>query len=414
MKKHTYKAKKVNQINWAQAKEQIAGGHAAMTVDIAKEKQYALLSTADGGVSVLWHWNHPEQTREVLTQLENLDCKLTVILESTGTYGDALRYQFRRSGFDIHQISAKRVFDAKEVYDGVPSLHDAKSVVVMTRLYREGLSKPWRESNETERNLAALRREYDLHQKPYQENQNRLEAYLMRHWPEVVSLLALDSVTLESLLIEYGSPEKIAEHAEEAAQKMKSWGRSMLKSDKVARIIHSATNTLGQPCNEAERRYLQEIALEMRHGRQQRANAKQSLESIVSADEGLSELGRLIGLVTTAVLISCRLDPRLYANARSFQKALGLNLKEKSSGRYQGKLKITKRGCSVVRRYLYYSALRLIKNNSVIKAWYLAKVDTRAKNKTVIALMRKLAKALWYVGRGQAFDANKLFTVVAA
>ncbi len=413
MKKHTYRAKKVNEINWAQAKEKIAGGHAAMTVDIAKEKQYALLSTADG-VSELWHWNHPMQTREVLTQLENLDCKLTVIMESTGTYGDALRYQFRRSGFDIHQISAKRVFDAKEVYDGVPSLHDAKSVVVMARLYREGLSMPWRESSDAERSLDALRREYDLHQKPYQQNQNRLEAYLMRHWPEVTSFLALDSVTLENLLIEYGSPEIVAENTEEAAEKMKGWGKSMLKSDKIVRILDSVANTLGQPCTEAERRYIQELALEMRHGRQQRAKAKQALEAIVNEDKGLTELGKLIGLVTTAVLISCRLDPRLYANARSYLKALGLNLKEKSSGQYQGKLKITKRGCSIVRRYLYFAALRLIHTDSVIKAWYLGKVDAKAKNKTVIALMRKLAKAIWYVGRGEPFDANKLFSVTAA
>lgn len=413
MKKHTYRAKKVNDINWVQLQEQIAGGEAALAVDIAKEKQYALLSTANG-VSELWHWDHPEQTREVLRRLEGLGCRITVIMESTGTYGDALRYQFRRSGFEIHQMSAKRVFDAKEVYDGVPSLHDAKSVVVITRLYRESLSLPWRESNEAERRMDALRREYDLHQSHYQRNQNRLEAYLSRHWPEVLYLLALDSVTLENLLIEYGSPANIAENPPVASQKMKAWGKSHLKDDKIIRILDSAVNTVGQPCLEAERRYLQALAKEMQHSRQQRQQVKQALEAMVNADKGLREIGLTIGLVTTAVLMSCRLDPRNYPNPRCFQKALGLNLKEKSSGRYQGQLKITKRGCSIVRRYLYFAALRLIKNDAVIKAWYQAKVNARAKNKTVIALMRKLAKALWHIGRGERFDANKLLTVIAA
>ena len=41
-------------------------------------------------------------------------------------------------------------------------------------------------------------------------------------------------------------------------------------------------------------------------------------------------------MVTTAVLFSCHLDPRKYDCARSYQKALGLNLKEKSSGRHVG------------------------------------------------------------------------------
>jgi transposase len=413
MKKHIYRTKKINAIDWIQMKEQLQGSAVVFAIDVAKEKQYALLANADSSVSELLSWNHPEQTREVLTHLENLACPLTVVMESTGTYGDALRYQFRYSGFEVNQISAKRVSDARELYDGVPSLHDAKSATVIMRLHRDGLSTPWRESNDTERELDALRREYDLHQSQYQRNKNRLEAYLSRHWPEVLPLLPLDSVTLERLLIEYGSPEQIAKNTEEASKNMRLWGKSQLKDEKIAVVIQSAVNTLGQPCIEAERRYLQALTAEMRHSRQQQKEVKDVLEATVKADTGLSKLTCVIGLITTAVLLSCRLDPRNFINARSFQKALGLNLKEKSSGRDIGRLKITKRGCSIVRRYLYFAALRLINNDPVVKAWYQQKVDARAKNKTIIALMRKLAKALWYVARGERFDATKLLSVTA-
>jgi len=410
MKKHTYRTKKVNDIDWAQLKERINANEAVFAIDIAKEKQFALLSTADDEVSQLVCWNHPEQTQELLAQLKNLGCPLTVVMESTGTYGDALRHQFRGLGFEVFQASAKRVSDAREIYDGVPSLHDAKAAVIITRLYRAGLTKLWRESTESERNLDALRREYDLHQSHYQRNQNRLESSLARHWPEILYLLSLDAVTLEGMLIEYGSPQRLAEDAQ-AAQKLKAWSKGMIQNDKIAQIIQSAEHTLGQPCLESERRYLQALAEEMRHSRQQQKQAKQALEAIVNADTGLKEIALTIGLVTTAVLLSSRLDPRHYTNARSFQKALGLNLKEKSSGRYVGQLKITKRGCSIVRRYLYFAALRLIKNDPLVKAWYQAKVDARAKNKTVIALMRKLAKALWHLALGERFDARKLLAV---
>jgi transposase len=413
MKKHIYRTKKINAIDWIQMKEQLRGSPVVLAIDVAKEKQYGLLVNADSSISELLSWNHPVQTREVLTHLESLACPLTVVMESTGTYGDALRYQFRCSGFEVNQISAKRVSDARELYDGVPSLHDAKSATVIMRLHREGLSTPWRESNDIERELDALRREYDLHQSQYQRNKNRLESYLSRHWPEVLPLLPLDSVTLESLLIEYGSPETIAKNAEEVAQNMHIWSKGQLKDEKIAVVIQSAVNTLGQPCIEAERRYLQALTAEMQHSRQQQKDVKEVLETTVKADTGLSKLTCVIGLVTTAVLLSCRLDPRNFKNAQSFQKALGLNLKEKSSGRYIGRLKITKRGCSIVRRYLYFAALRLINNDPVVKAWYQQKVDARAKNKTVIALMRKLAKALWYVARGERFDANKLLSVTA-
>ena len=413
MKKHIYRTKKINAIDWIQMKEQLQGSPVVFAIDVAKEKQYALLANADSSVSELLSWNHPEQTREVLTHLENLACPLTAVMESTGTYGDALRYQFRCSGFEVNQISAKRVSDARELYDGVPSLHDAKSATVIMRLHRDGLSIPWRESDDAERGLDALRREYDLHQSQYQRNKNRLEAYLSRHWPEVLPLLPLDSVTLESLLIEYGSPEQIAKNTEEAAKNMHLWSKNQLKNEKIAVVIQSAVNTLGQPCIDAERRYLQALTAEMRHSRQQQKEVKDILEATVKADTGLSKLASVIGLITTAVLLSCRLDPRNFRNARSFQKALGLNLKEKSSGRDVGRLKITKRGCSLARRYLYFAALRLINNDPVVKAWYQKKVDARAKNKTVIALMRKLAKALWHVARGERFDATKLLSVTA-
>src|SRR5450631_277634 len=413
MKKHIYRTKKINAIDWIQMKEQLQGSPVIFAIDVAKEKQYALLANADSSVSELLSWNHPEQTREVLTHLESLACPLTVVMESTGTYGDALRYQFRCSGFEVNQISAKRVSDARELYDGVPSLHDAKSATVIMRLHRDGLSIPWRESDDAERELDALRREYDLHQSQYQRNKNRLEAYLSRHWPEVLPLLPLDSVTLESLLIEYGSPEQIAKNTEEAAKNMHLWSKNQLKNEKIAAVIQSAVNTLGQPCIDAERRYLQALTAEMRHSRQQQKEVKDILEATVKADTGLSKLASVIGLITTAVLLSCRLDPRNFRNARSFQKALGLNLKEKSSGRDVGRLKITKRGCSMARRYLYFAALRLINNDPVVKAWYQKKVDARAKNKTVIALMRKLAKALWHVARGERFDATKLLSVTA-
>jgi len=420
MKKHTYRSKNVNKINFSKIKDELTPRlvgqveplePVTFAIDVAKEKQYALLSNTTGTVSELIWWNHPEQTGELLTALTTLECPIECVLESTGTYGDALRYQFRSCGFEIYQINAKRVSDAQEIYDGVPSLHDAKSATIITRLHQAGLSKLWIELSDDERTMNALRREYELHQSQYQRNQNRLEAYLSRHWPEALYLLSLDSVTLEKLLIEYGSPKGIAADAENAAQKMRLWGGHLLSDAKIEAVISSACNTLGQPCIESECRYLQALATEMQHSRLQQKQAKQALEEIIKSHDELSQLGTLIGWVTTAVLLSCHLDPRKYASARSYQKALGLNLKEKSSGRHVGQLKITKRGSSVARSYLYFAALRLIKSHAVVKAWYLNKVDPRAKNKTVIAVMRKLSKALWHVGRGEKFDATKLFTI---
>jgi transposase len=94
---------------------------------------------------------------------------------------------------------------------------------------------------------------------------------------------------------------------------------------------------------------------------------------------------------------------------------LGLNLKEKSSGKHQGQLKITKRGPGLARKYLYLAALRLIQNDPIVQCWYQRKVqrDGGHKGKAIVAIMRKLAKSLWHVARGRAFDSQALFNVRA-
>lgn len=411
MKKRTYRTKNVNKIDWLQLKTGLSGNEISLAIDIAKEYQYAVLADEESGVFESIRWQHPQQTPVLIDALKNLCCPVTVIMESTSTYGDALRYQFRARGFTIHQASAKRVHDASEVYDGVPSLHDAKSASILSRFYRDGLTKVWVELSEEERNLSALRREYEMHQSQYQRNQNRLEAYLSRHWPEVGVFLSLDSAALEGLLQQYGSAQIIAENAEQATREMRSRGGNLLSQEKIDKVISSASSTLGVPCTEAERAYMQALATEMGHSRQQKSRAKRALEAQVEGDSELEALSALLGRVTTAVMLSLNLDPRKYSCARTFQKAMGLNLREKSSGRYVGQLKLTKRGSAKARTYLYFAALRLLQNDVGVKQWYQTKLDPKVKMKTVIALMRKLSKAMWHVARGEKFNAQKLFNL---
>jgi len=411
MKKHTYRAQKVNSINWQQVKEQTLGEALVLAVDVAKSQQYALLTNQDHSKSWMMQWNHLEQTFYLLEQLKTLETPISVVMESTSTYGDSLRYQCRQAGFAIYQANAKKVHDAREIFDGVPSLHDAKSAWLIAKLHKDSITKLWSEPTNEERRMNALRLEYDLHQDQHLRNQNRLEAYMSRHWPEVLALMPLGSVTLEQLIKHYGSPQKVAAEAKQAALNMRSWGKTGLSAEKIAAVIASAITTLGEPCIEAECQFLIALASELEHSRLQKQEAKQALEALVDNDEGLREMGRVIGKVTTAVLVSLHLDPRRFTTPKSYQKALGVNLTEKSSGQINGRLRLSKRGSSVARRFLYMAALRLLIKDPLIDKWYKAKKDDRAKLKTVIALMRKLPLALWHIARGERFDASKLLKI---
>jgi hypothetical protein len=104
--------------------------------------------------------------------------------------------------------------------------------------------------------------------------------------------------------------------------------------------------------------------------------------------------------------------PSAYPSVRSLLKGAGLNLKEASSGKHQGQLKITKRGPGAVRRWLFMAVLRWIQEDPVPRAWYTHKVARsggKFKMKAIVALMRKLAAGLWHAARGKPFDSRKLF-----
>ena len=91
---------------------------------------------------------------------------------------------------------------------------------------------------------------------------------------------------------------------------------------------------------------------------------------------------------------------------------MGLNLKERSSGRHKGQLRITKRGPGAVRRWLFFAAMRLVQKAEVAE-WYQVEKGQRAKGGTraLVAVMRKLALGLHALGVGEeSFDASRLFS----
>jgi transposase len=195
---------------------------------------------------------------------------------------------------------------------------------------------------------------------------------------------------------------------------MRRISRGRLAAEKIEAVLESARQTIGVPCVAAEREYLMALGAELRHSREQKERVGLRLSALTQADPQLHALGATIGRVTTGLLIAEGLDPRAYANSGSYCKALGLNLKERSSGQHKGQLKITKRGSGPARRDLYLATLRLINHNEIVSNWYDKKVHAhrgRDKLKIAVALMRKLSRALWHVAHGQAFDARRLCAV---
>ena len=412
MNKRRYKATNVKQVNWEMIATQTQGERMVFGIDVAKEDFFAVLMKADQTVIETLKWVHPQQTREMTAHLRDLDCaRIEVAMEPSGTYGDALRGHLSELGLSVYRVSPKRVHDAAEVYDGVPSLHDAKAAYLIGRLHLEEVSQPWQDLSEPRREQQALIAELDLFESERRRNLNRLEALLARHWPELIQIMDLHRVSLVSLMSEYGSPQEVAAHRGEAAQLMRRTSNGRLNAKKVQQILDSSETTLGVPCTEGERHLLQVLGQELVRSHQRVQAIEQRIDHFVLDDGVLTHMAQVVGKTTSLVLAATLGTPLAYPDPHSYLKALGLNLKERSSGKHKGRLKITKRGPGKARGYLYFAALRWLYRDRVIGAWYQHKIkrDGNLKGKAIIAIMRKLVLALWYVARGEAFDSSKLF-----
>ena len=158
-------------------------------------------------------------------------------------------------------------------------------------------------------------------------------------------------------------------------------------------------------------REIQDIAAAILTQRRRIQGCRRELKKRTKDHRVIQSQRPAIGLVTACVLWMCLGDVRNYGSAAAYRKAMGLNLKERSSGKRKGQLSLSKRGQRLARKWLYFSGLRWLREPAV-KDWVARKKqrDGGKGGKAVVGVMRRLALAAYHVGKeGVAFDPQRLF-----
>jgi transposase len=212
------------------------------------------------------------------------------------------------------------------------------------------------------------------------------------------------------LLCECPCPADVVANGVKAREVMRRASRNTIKEDEIRQVLESAACSVGIVTMEEERDVIRDIAREALHVRASIASIDKAIEKFASEHEATKGIAPVVGRVTAVVLVAHLGPLSEYDSAAALEKACGLNLKIRSSGNYTGRPSITKRGSSTVRRYLYLAAARLVKGDALVAAWYRARGGYRADRKLIalVAVMRKLVRALWHVARGAVFDTTKL------
>jgi transposase len=418
MKSKAYRAVDVNGIDlskWLEGRNETEV-HAGL--DIGKETILSTLRWGKDDFDRPWRVRNPFEVVRLAEWLREVgrNRKLTVAMEPTGTYGDALRQALERVGLTVHRVSPKSASDYSEVFDGVPSQHDGKDAAVIADLAAQGKSWPWpmKTPTEAEQELAYRVEWMDGQRRQMMLWCGRVEGLLSRHWPEVTRILPLGSGTLLNCLAKYGGPKGLT--ATGALKEVKGWGRHYLSVEKAQALVDSARQTAGVAMGRWDEERLRRYAQQIQHCKGEMGESRRRLVELTRDHAAIRGMGEAVGISTACVLWVELGDPNQYHCGSAYRKAMGLNLAEHSSGKWQGQLKLSKRGSSKSRRWLYLAALRWVKDEPV-RSWYLKqKAQRRGEGKpAVVGVMRKLALAIYHVGgRGEVFDRNQLYRSLTA
>lgn len=414
MRSKAYAAVAVNRVELAQVLPGRAGQEVVVGIDVGKRWLLVVLRWSNGDVARPWRVANPDEVPTLVSLLRQLaeGRPLRVALESSGTYGDALRQALADAGLAVVRVSSQASHDYAEVYDGVPSQHDGKDAAVVAELAALGKARPWpyEPAAPWAQELAYWVDRLEAQRRIAQLWQGRLEALLARHWPEATQVLKGSAGTLLRALVHYGSPAALAADPE-AALRLRRWGGALLAAEKISQLVAAARTSVGVRMGAWDVRRLREHAAAALQTRREQAHCRRALRRLAQDQPVLQAQGRVVGIATACVCWVHLGDPHAYPCGAAYRKAMGLNLKERSSGDYQGQLRLSKRGSGRVRHWLYFAALRQVQQAG-LQQWYAAKkaADPRPAKRLIVAVMRKLALALYHVGaRGAAFETQRLF-----
>src|SRR5271157_1838857 len=193
--KRAYRATRINDVNWDQLAQGKEGLDITLGVDVGKFSLWAVCRWADGRFERPWRVQNPGEVPTLLTLLKQVSAgrKLVVAMESSGTYGDALRQALADNQIEVQRVGGKAAHDYAEVFDGVPSQHDGKDAAVVAELAALGKAMPWeyQPADPWEQELAYWVEWMVAHRQMLTIWQGRLEGLLARHWPEATQVLKL-------------------------------------------------------------------------------------------------------------------------------------------------------------------------------------------------------------------------------
>uniref|UniRef100_UPI0023EC43DA transposase n=2 Tax=Paenibacillus thermotolerans TaxID=3027807 RepID=UPI0023EC43DA len=253
---------------------------------------------------------------------------------------------------------------------------------------------------------------------------NRIVRWIDLYFPEF-SRVFPDWTTLRSLASLRAFPLPSDLKALKADDVVKGWRDQGMKraggvsgKGKAVELLMAAARSIGDTgAPEQARRDLQRLLDNYEQTTRLLDEMQQEIVELL-IDIPLAEQLRSIegiGTITIAALLGCAGDLRHYAHGRQLLRRAGLNLAECTSGKFKGQIKLSKRGDSMLRKYLFLGVLNLVRVHPDFRRWHENNQKRgMKKSASIYKLIGKLARiVIGMVQRGESYCSENLSPLAA-
>ena len=339
-------------------------------------------------------------------------------IEPTGHYWFDLGQFMNGKNIKFVMVNPHHVHKTKELDDNSPSKNDRKDPRIIAGLVRDGrYFYSYMPSGVYADLRNASNRRFVLVEEQTRAK-NRLQKWITVYFPEFKGIYThIDAKGGLLVLQKAATPEEIAKLGVEGI--IQIWKDAKLRGNgrkKAMLILNAAMNSIGlkEGLTEAKMEIQDLIEdYELQTKRLERVNdlIKELCQKIDGVDKLLEIKG--IGITTVAGFIAEVGDIRRFDNTKELQKLAGLELVADSSGKHNGRTRISKRGRKRLRYLLFEAAISVVGKNEEFKQIH-RYYTTREKNplkkmQSLIAVACKLIRVFHVIlTKGISYDASKM------
>ncbi|WP_340003683.1 IS110 family transposase [Paenibacillus sp. FSL K6-0276] len=408
--------------------ENISSLHLVVGVDIAQQTHVARAVSYRGIAlgSPLEFGSHDEGFRLFGGWVQDLLksyklSKIIVGMEPTGHYWLSLARWLSDQGIEAVLVNPHLVKKNKENRDNTPSKSDRKDALVIADMVKNGYYSPVRFHPEAYEELRILMANRDTGTKRLNSAVNQIHRWVDIVFPELRHVFKILTCTSSIATLRlFPLPKEISRLTTE--QVIAGWKQYVQRHAGLRRaeqLITLAKRSVG--ASKALQAYklhlgqlLEEYDLAQRQLEQIEHEVHLVLERIPYVQKLLTIRG--VNVTSLAGVLGEAGDLSGYSHGNALLRHAGLNLAEASSGKWRGKMVLSKRGRPRLRRFLYLMTMCMVMTNPDVRALHHHNVEVKKlkKMKSIMKLCGKVARMLVGLAKSsEAYDSTKVFPQAA-